>query len=151
MARPIAWRGTLGWIWTVFGPFLGLVAISLLFAALTGESGRFLTIDNWQMIAVQSVVVGAAALGMTVVMIAGGIDLSVGSVVALVTVAVALAVRDYHLALPLAILFGIGVGGVCGFGTGALITGLGVVPFIVTLGGLKIFRGAAKWFSGSTQ
>lgn len=146
----MARRGTPGWIWTVFGPFPGLVAISLLFAALTRDSGRFLTVDNWQMIAVWSVTMGAAALGMTVIMIAGRIDLSVGSVVALVSVAVALAIRDYQLSLPLAILVGIGVGGLCGFGTGALITGPGVVPFIVTLGSLKIFRGAAKWFAGST-
>ena len=80
--RDFALRGTLGWVWTVFGPFLGLVLITLLFAALTRESGRFITLDNWRTIAVQSVIVATAALGMTIIMIAGGIDLSVGSTVA---------------------------------------------------------------------
>ena len=114
-----ALRGTLGWVWTVFGPFLGLVLITLLFAALTRESGRFLTLDNWRTIAVQSVIVGTAALGMTIIMIAGGIDLSVGSTVALVTVCMALFVkkvdpslpdslREWKLLLPLALLLGVG-------------------------------------------
>ena len=60
---------------------------------LTRESGTFLTLDNWRTIAVQTVIVGIAALGMTIIMIAGGIDLSVGSTVALVTVCIALFVK----------------------------------------------------------
>ncbi|WP_254053923.1 ABC transporter permease [Singulisphaera sp. GP187] len=145
-----ALRGTLGWVWTVFGPFLGLILITVLFAYLTRHSGSFLTTYNWRTIAVQTVIVGTAALGMTVIMIAGGIDLSVGSAVALVTVAIALAVRDLGWPMPLAMAGGIVVGGLCGLWNGALITGLGVVPFIITLGGLKIFRGLAKWLSSST-
>ena len=87
--RSIAFRQTLSWVWTVFGPFLGLVLITGLFAVLTRESGQFLTADNWRTIAVQTVIVATAALGMTIIMIAGGIDLSVGSTVALVTVCMA--------------------------------------------------------------
>ena len=87
-------RGTLGWVWTVFGPFLGLVLVSLLFAFLTRDSGSFLSVYNWRTIAVQTVIVGTAALGMTIIIISGGIDLSVGSIVALVTVVTALLVRD---------------------------------------------------------
>jgi ribose/xylose/arabinose/galactoside ABC-type transport system permease subunit len=146
-----ALRGTLGWAWTVLGPFLGLIAIVALFGVLTRSSGQFLTAFTWRTIAVQTVVVGAAALGMTLIMISGGIDLSVGSVVALVTVAVGLAIRDAHLPLPLALAVGLLVGGLCGLWNGALITGLGVVPFIITLGSLKIFRGLAKWLADSTQ
>ena len=86
-------RGSLGWAWTLFGPFVGLVLIILLFGALTRESGRFLTLDNWRTIAVQTVIVGIAALGMTIIMIAGGIDLSVGSTVALVTVCIAMFIK----------------------------------------------------------
>ena len=93
-------RGTLGWVWNVFGPFLGLLLITLLFAALTRESGRFITLENWQTIAVQSVIVATAALGMTIIMIAGGIDLSVGSTVALVTVCIALVVKKVDPSLP---------------------------------------------------
>lgn len=144
------WRGTLGWVWTAFGPFLGLILITLLFATLTRESGLFLTGYNWRTIAVQTVIVGTAALGMTLIMVAGGIDLSVGSVVALVTVGVAASVRDLGLPMPVAILGGILLGGLCGLLNGTLITLLGVVPFIVTLGTLKVFRGLAKWLSSST-
>ena len=133
-ARGVALKGTLGWVWTVFGPFLGLVLITALFAAITRESGRFITLDNWQTIAVQSVIVATAALGMTIIMIAGGIDLSVGSTVALVTVCIALLVkkidpslpdslREWKILLPVALAIGVLVGGALwrlhGDGTGA--------------------------------
>ena len=65
----------------------GAGLITVLFAFLTRDSGSFLTVYNWRTIAVQTVIVGTAALGMTIIIIAGGIDLSVGSIVALVTVA----------------------------------------------------------------
>lgn len=147
---PGAGRGTFTWVWTVFGPFLGLVLITVLFATLTRDAGSFLTVYNWRTIAVQTVVVGMAALGMTLIMISGGIDLSVGSTVALVTVGIALLVRDVHMWMPIALLLGIVLGGLCGALNGALITGLRVVPFIITLGSLKAFRGLAKWLSNSS-
>src|SRR5262249_12782847 len=109
-----ALRGTLTYVWTVLGPFLGLLAITALFAWWTRESGRFMALDNWRTIAVQTVVVGTAALGMTIIMIAGGIDLSVGSVVALVTVVAGLAVRDWGWSVPAALALGVAVGGLCG-------------------------------------
>jgi ribose/xylose/arabinose/galactoside ABC-type transport system permease subunit len=157
----LALRGTLGWVWTVFGPFLGLVLITALFAWLTLDSGRFITLENWQTIAVQSVIVATAALGMTIIMIAGGIDLSVGSSVALVTVCIALLVkkidpllsdslREWKILLPIALVFGIAIGGVCGAINGTLIAWLRVVPFIVTLGTYTIYRGLAKWLAAST-
>src|SRR5258708_4477503 len=68
-----ALRGTLGWVWTVFGPFLGLILITVLFAYLTRQSGSFMAAYNWRTIAVQTVIVGTAALGMTLIMISGGI------------------------------------------------------------------------------
>ena len=167
-------RGALGRAWTLLGPFLGLVLITGLFAFLTRDSGTFLTAYTWRTIAVQTVIVGTAALGMTVIMIAGGIDLSVGSAVALVTVVIAtvtngatIALPESLLTLPLphalagaewhlpkvplaaALVAGVLLGGACGLVNGGLITGLGVVPFIITLGTLKVFRGAAKWISGN--
>ena len=143
-------RGTLGWIWTVLGPFLGLVLIAGLFSLLPGSAESFPRAYNWRTIAVQTVVVGVAALGMTQVMISGGIDLSVGSTVALVTVAVSILVRDHHVPVVAALGVGVVLGGCAGLFNGALIAGLGVVPFIITLGSMKVFRGLAKWLSGST-
>jgi ribose/xylose/arabinose/galactoside ABC-type transport system permease subunit len=138
-ARPVSFRRILGWGWTVFGPFIGLVLITALFAWMTRHSGQFLSAENWQTIAVQTVIVGTAALGMTLIMIAGGIDLSVGSTVALVTVCMALfmkkmdpllpeTLRAWKLAMPAAMLLGVGLGGLCGAVNGALISGLRVVP-----------------------
>lgn len=138
-------------LWATFAPFVGLLLITGLFAWLTRENGTFLAAGNLRLIAVQSVVVGVAALGMTAVMIAGGIDLSVGSTTALVTVVVAVAVRDWGLSVPLAMIVGVIAGGLCGLLNGVLITSLRVVPFIITLGSMKVFRGAAKWLSSSTQ
>src|ERR1019366_1713240 len=101
---------------------------------------------NWRTISVQSVIVSTAALGMTLIMIAGGIDLSVGSMVALVCVVSALAVRGSQVQLPgflggsllilkplplvLALLLGVLVGGLCGLLNGSMIARLRVVPFI---------------------
>ena len=137
--------------WSVFGPFLGLLAVGAFFAWQTRQSGMFLSPFNLRTIAVQSVTVGIAALGVTLVMIAGGIDLSIGSVMAMVTVAVAVLMRDAHAPIAVAIAAGVLVGGLCGLFNGMLITGLGVVPFIVTLGSLKIFRGIARKLAGDTQ
>jgi ribose/xylose/arabinose/galactoside ABC-type transport system permease subunit len=99
---------------------------------------------------------------MTAIMIAGGIDLSVGSTVALVTVFIALfvrwlsphlseSVRQAQVVLPVALALGILLGGFCGAINGCLISGLRVVPFIVTLGSYKVFRGFAKWLASSTS
>lgn len=154
------WREGARRAWTAFGPFLGLLLIVGLFAWLTRDTGTFQTAYTWRTIARQTMIVGTASLGMTMIMIAGGIDLSVGSIVALVTVAIAMLAGPhevplggttlrFEVPLALALVGGIAIGGLCGLFNGALITGLGVVPFIVTLGSLKIFRGAAKWLSGS--
>jgi ribose/xylose/arabinose/galactoside ABC-type transport system permease subunit len=153
-------------VWSLFAPFLGLVLTIALFAWLTWDSGSFLTVYNWRTIAVQTVIVATAALGMTLIMISGGIDLSVGSIVALVCVCMALAVDgvEFHMpkviggwtlqipsiSLGWALAAGVLLGGLCGFVNGSLITRLGVVPFIITLGSLKIYRGLAKWLSSST-
>jgi ribose transport system permease protein len=123
------------------GPLLGLVAIYALFAAVGPES--FSTFQNLETIARQTAIVGTAALGMTMIIIAGGIDLSVGSMIALVTVVVAALLQAGFPPL-IAALLGIGAAAFGGFVNGVLITRLRVVPFIVTLGTLLLFRGAAK-------
>ena len=123
------------------GPLLGLVGVWTLFA-LAGPAG-FRTPGNLETMARQTAIVGTAASGMTLVIIAGGIDLSAGSVIALSTVVIAWLLQAG--ALPIyAALGGIAAGALCGLVNGMLITRLRVVPFIVTLGTLLIVRGAAK-------
>jgi ribose transport system permease protein len=124
-----------------FGPLAGLALVFSLFA-IAGP-GSFSSPGNLETIARQTAIVGTAALGMTLVIIAGGIDLSVGSVVALVTVVVAAFLR-IGVSPLVAALAGLAAGALCGVVNGLLITRLRVVPFVVTLGTLLVVRGAAK-------
>jgi ribose transport system permease protein len=118
---------------------LGLVLV--LFTSLVGP--QFVGGPNLELMARQAAIVCIAAFGMTMVIIAGGIDLSVGSVVALATVVAALLLRAD--AGPLVAASGaVVVGVLAGVINGALITGLSVVPFIVTLGTMLVLRGVAK-------
>ncbi len=123
------------------GPLLGLVLVFGLFAFIGPES--FSTLYNLETIARQTAIVGTAALGMTLVIILGGIDLSVGSMIALVTVVVAATLRAGADPV-IAMLAGIAAGAFCGLVNGLLITRLRIVPFIVTLGTLLLLRGVAK-------
>lgn len=125
----------------IVGPVLALVVVYLLFAAVT--TPNFTSLMNLETILRQTTIVGVAALGMTLVIIAGGIDLSAGSVVAFSTVVIATLLARGWGPLPAA-LAGIVAGAGCGFVNGLLITRLKIVPFIVTLGTLLVVRGAAK-------
>jgi len=134
------------------GPLLGLVGIYVLFAivfAIRQEAG-FTSVRNLETMARQTAIVGTAALGMTVIMIAGGIDLSVGSMVALVTVVIAAVLQAGGGGL-LAAACGLATGLACGFVNGLLVTRLRVVPFIVTLGTLLLVRGLAKGLAGEQK
>ncbi len=136
-------------LWNTFGPVLGLAAIYLLFV-LIGPSS-FAGVRNLETIARQTAIVGTAALGMTLIIISGGIDLSVGSVVAFSTVVIALLLQRYHVSPLPAALAGIAGGGLCGLLNGLLITRLKVVPFIVTLGMMLLVRGLAKGLAGEQK
>lgn len=123
------------------GPVLALVVIYGLFAFLAPRS--FSSVRNLETIARQTAIVSTAALGMTMIIISGGIDLSAGSMVALSTVVIAILLQAG--ANPWVAAFGgVAAGAVCGLINGLLITRLRVVPFIVTLGTLLILRGVAK-------
>ncbi len=126
------------------GPVLGLLFVSLIFGVLIGP--RFFAGANLELIARQTAIVCTVALGMTMVIISGGIDLSVGSVVALTTVVTAVLLRA-DSGPAAAALAGIGTATVCGLVNGLLVTGLRVIPFIVTLGTMLLVRGAAKGFA----
>ncbi|TAG09510.1 MAG: ABC transporter permease [Verrucomicrobia bacterium] len=97
----------------------------------------------------QSVIVGIAAVGMTLIIISGGIDLSVGSIIAWTGVIAAFLI-DQSLSPILVFLTAILCGGLCGFLNGSLSIWLRLMPFIVTLGTMQIYRGSAKIFTGGT-
>lgn len=118
--------------------WLGVFA---LFSFLVPDS--FPTASNVETILRQTVIVGFAAVGMTFIIVSGGIDLSVGSLVALVTVVIAQSIQ-MGMDPALAALCGVVAAMVAGLVNGSLITSLRVVPFIVTLGTMGIFRGLAK-------
>jgi ribose transport system permease protein/erythritol transport system permease protein len=159
-ARLSIWEAP--WVNTL-GRFMALVVVFLFFAMLV-EDGKFYTPRNLENIARQSAVYATAALGMTLVIIAGGIDLSVGSVIALTVVVLAWALdRPYAAAQPdgttqtgdlidhwpvllpiLALAAGMLAAMLAGLANGCLVVGLRMVPFIVTLGTMGIFRGIAK-------
>src|SRR5262245_32446805 len=120
------WRGD-------SGVLLGLLLVAIFFGLLIGP--QFFRPVNLELMAIQTVIVCVAALGMTMVIVSAGIDLSVGSVVSLATVVTAVLLRrGYDPALA----------ALCRLMNGLLITGLKVVPFIVTLGTMLLVRGAAK-------
>jgi len=124
-----------------FGPAIALALVYALFAALSPET--FARAINLETMARQTVVVAIAAVGMTFVMIQGGIDLSVGSAVALTTVVVARTLQSGAGPLTAA-LVGLTVATACGALNGTLVAKLRITPFIVTLGTMSVLRGAAK-------
>jgi len=126
---------------TKLGPFLALAVVYALFAALRFES--FTSWGNLTIMLQQTAVTGVAALGMTLVIVSGGIDLSVGSIVALCSVVVARLLETGWSPVAAA-LAGVTVGSACGVFSGLLITRLRLMPFIVTLGVMGALRGAAK-------
>lgn len=134
--------------WAVrLGPLLGLVLVFLFFLIavwIKTERNSFATPGNLQTIALQSAIVGMAALGMTMIILAGGIDLSIGSMVALTSVVAATLMKSRGWPAFPAACGAVLIGGLCGLLNGALITQLRVVPFIITLGTLLGLRGAAK-------
>ncbi len=108
----------------------------------------FLSGANSKIIFIQTVIVAIGALGMTMIIVSGGIDLSVGSVVALTSVVGAsLLVKEYHPALV--ILLTVMAGGGIGLINGLTVAGMRMMPFIVTLGMMGIARGLAKWMAGN--
>jgi ribose/xylose/arabinose/galactoside ABC-type transport system permease subunit len=129
----------------LLSPFIGLAVVVIIFSILAPDS--FLTTRNLEKVAVQTVVIGLGAIGMTFVIISGGIDLSIGSVIALACTVTGWSL-DKGASTPVAVLCGAGAGVACGLVNGLAVTLLRIAPFIVTLGMLGIARGLAKGISG---
>jgi len=132
-----------------FGIGIAFVFELVLFAFL---SPYFLTPDNLLNVSLQASITAIIAAGMTFVILTGGIDLSVGSLVAfsgIVTTSVLKTGLPFATALPLALLAGLVVGALAGGFAGACITRFNITPFIVTLATMTIARGAAfVWTDG---
>ncbi|UJP41446.1 multiple monosaccharide ABC transporter permease [Cellulomonas palmilytica] len=124
-----------------YGIFAALVLIVLLFQGLT--DGRLLKPDNVVSLFQQNAYVMVLAIGMVMVIVAGHIDLSVGSVVAFVGGVVAVSITDWGLPWWVAVLIGVAIGAVVGAWQGFWIAYIGIPAFIVTLAGMLIFRGLA--------
>jgi ribose transport system permease protein len=131
-----------------FGPFLGLVLVIGLFSLSSEIRGYFLSYANFKIVLTQTVIVAIGALGMTLIIVSGGIDLSVGSVIALCSVVGALLIQQ-DWPVVMVVLVVIAAGGLIGLLNGAAIAGLRMTPFIITLGTLGIARGAAKWLANN--
>jgi inositol transport system permease protein len=127
----------------------GLVlALALIVAALGLAKPNFLTSSNLINVARQISINGILAVGVTLVLLTGGVDLSLGSLVALTGVIAASFAHpgDFFLVVPL--FMGIAAGTACGAINGAVVTRGGVPPFIATLGMMTIARGLAQVLSG---
>src|SRR5882672_2693009 len=136
-------RSTFQNVWLArLGPFIGLFLVIAVFALLTESPARYLSPFNLRIVLAQTVTVALGAIGMTMIIVSGGIDLSVGSSIALSGVVTALMLRAGYPPI-VSVVTGMFVGGLVGFVNGTVITRLRVVPFIATLGMLGIARGAA--------
>jgi ribose transport system permease protein len=143
---PDAWRDR---VRSAVSQLAAAGAVLVLFGFLSFASDAFLSATNLINIGVQSAVVAIIAIGMTVVIITAGIDLSVGSVAALAGVLGALLVVEYGVPVPLAIVGGAAAGAVAGMVNGVLVTRAGMAPFIATLGMLSVARGLVYIVTGS--
>jgi ribose transport system permease protein len=126
------------------GTLIGLIAIIAIFGLLAPD---FLSQRNLVNILQQSSINACLALGMTLVIISGGIDLSVGPTAAIAAVVTA-SLMVAGVPVPLAILAGIGIGIVCGLVNGVLVAYVGLQPFIVTIGTLSTYRAIALIYTG---
>ncbi len=140
------------WNWLqTLGPLLALVLVTMGFAAadqVWGE-GHFSEMRNFRVVLVQAAPVAVAALGMTLIIISGGIDLSAGTASILcATVLASLLSAEYSVTTAVAVT--LLAGATCGLTNGLLIGLLRIPPFIVTLGTMTIFLGIAKRLAGGS-
>ena len=130
----------LGTISQTLGPLASLIILSLL---LWSQQDVFMTSNNWLNIARQASFNAILGIGMTFVILTGGIDLSVGSMVAVSSVVGGLLIIDQGWSMWPAVLAMLVAGGLCGLLNGLIITLGRIPPFIVTLGTMQVFRGVA--------
>ena len=130
------------------GPEISLLVLCIAFALSTNS---FLSMRNLLNVLDQLTVLGIMALGMTAVIVIGGIDLSVGSVLALSMMVMGWLSNVMGLPMPLAMLAALGVGALCGLGSGLLVTKANLPAFIATLAMMSIARGLANMVTDGSQ
>lgn len=130
------------------GPLIGLLLLGL---ALFIATPYFLTVNNLLNVLDQVTILGVLALGMTFIIVTGGIDLSVGSVLALSMMVLGWTSHNAGWPVPLSILAAVVVGGICGLANGLGITLTKLPPFIATLAMLSIARGTANVITDGQQ
>ncbi|HEY5080306.1 MAG TPA: ABC transporter permease [Opitutaceae bacterium] len=130
------------------GPFIGLALVIVLFSIPSETRQYFLTFHNFKIILTQTVIVSVGSLGMTMIIVSGAIDLSVGSTVALTGVIAALLIERGWGPVA-ATLAAIGAGALIGLLNGSAVAALRMPSFIITLGMLGIARGTAKWLANN--
>ncbi len=132
-----------------FGMVIALIVLTLFFQLWTG--GKVLTPGNAQNIINGNSYVLILAIGMVLVIIAGHIDLSVGSVAAVVGIVVALAIRDWGIPWWLGVLLGLAIGAAIGAWQGWWVAYVGIPGFITTLAGMMLFRGMNQYIGKSNS
>jgi ribose transport system permease protein len=139
-----------GWIQRILSsqPFWVAVALAILVAIMTAMEPSFGTSDNAANVTRNFAPFGIMALGMTVVIITGGIDLSVGSLMGLVAIVAGLFLT-WQYSWPVAFAMGLLTGIICGAVNGFFVAYVGMPSFVVTLGMLSIARSLAVVFSGN--
>lgn len=126
----------------------GALILIIIFFSLA--SPNFLQFDNIVGILIATAVVGVLALGVTFVIISGGIDLSIGTVMTLSAVMTGVLITDLQLPIVVGIAGGVATGAVAGFANGILVARFKIPPFIATLGMLNVARGLALVISDLT-
>jgi len=130
---------------------IGIFALLVVMCAVTGfENHAFFSQANLTNTANLIGLFGIFSIGVGMVIITGGIDLSIGSMIALNGMLLVLALTEWHWPWPLAALFALAVPMLLGLGHGLLITRFKMQPFIVTLCGLLLYRGIARFIANDT-
>jgi ribose transport system permease protein len=136
------------WIVGVQGPLLGLILLCVVFTLTTSV---FFSVRNALNILDQVTVLGILAVGMTLVIVIGGIDLSVGSILAFVMMIMGWLKESFSVPLPIAILIALICGAACGLINGLLVTKAKLPAFIATLAMMSIGRGLANIVTDGRQ
>ncbi len=131
------------------GAYMLVIELVVLCVIMALASPKFMDLKNWMNILLTASYSGLVAVGMTFVIITGGIDLSVGSVLAFASMMGAYAMTFWGFPLPVAIIFIIVVGMLIGAAQGWLVSRLNMPAFIVTLAGMSLFRGFTLVVSGA--